>query len=201
MADRGSAPARGELELVFPDCHAHHRRADLDRRRGLSGQCRNPHQVDDRPHSDHVLIFVPEERQQRVRRRPSVFTGTRFRCRSNGSTSLSDDDVPPRPLTRRTCRCRSSACVTTTISRTTGPRESAVRSSRSSSDRRGHARSQAVRSTTCAPMPNTASAAAMGQDSRIDAFKLEDRGRQAALGLASYKYDYWGPQLYLTARF
>ncbi len=81
MADGGAPSARRELEFVLADRHAHHRRADHDRRRGLPGQRRDPHQVVDRPDPDHVLVFVPQERQATSWPGPSASTGTRFRCR------------------------------------------------------------------------------------------------------------------------
>ena len=40
----------------------------------------------------------------------------------------------------------------------------------------------------------------MAPGSRIDAFKLDIEADKPRL-TGEYEYDYWGPQLYLTARF
>ncbi len=63
-----------------------------------------------------------------------------------------------------------------------------------------HARCRGSRCTTCGLMPSTASAAAYGAGLAHRRFKLDVEADKPQLD-GRYEYDYWGPQIYLTARF
>ena len=198
VAHRRSSPPGRDLEFVFPKRRARVRPRIDNRGRGLPGQCRGPHELVAGPDPDHLFLFLHQAREGRVCRhlrhppRQGLDTAARrdFSDRSRSWTWSR--------IIRRTCRCRSSACATTTISRIPGRPASPPRTSASSSAKARLGGKGSLYSLRA--YGEYRFQGRYGAGIAIDAFNLDlDANKNSFTG--SYEYDYWGPQLYLIARF